>query len=151
MQPAHFGDGDDAASVGELYTAWIRRILVQCEMRASAVIVADERLKMPAQAGLVEHNKVIKAFATDGANHSFDIGALLRRAWGRQYLFDTHRLHLLDEITAEDAATIAQQEARLAVPRKSFPELLRSPLGSGMCSHREVDDAATLVCHHQKT
>ena len=64
MQPAHFGDRDDAASVGELYTASIRRILVQCEMGASAVIITDERLKMPAQAGLVEHNKVIKAFAT---------------------------------------------------------------------------------------
>jgi hypothetical protein len=41
MQPAHFGDGDDAASVGELYTAWIRRILVQCEMRASVVIITN--------------------------------------------------------------------------------------------------------------
>src|SRR4028119_1859957 len=97
---------------------------------------------MTAQPGLVEHNKVIKAFATDGADHSFDIGALPRRARRRQYLCDPHRLHLLDEITAEDAVTIAQQEARRAVPRKSFPKLLRSPLGSGMCSHREVDGAA---------
>jgi hypothetical protein len=83
-------------------------------MRGGAVIVADERLKMPAQAGLVKHNKVIKAFATDGADHSFDIGALHRRARCRQYMFDPHRLQLLDEITAEDAVTIAQQEARRA-------------------------------------
>jgi hypothetical protein len=119
MQPAHFGDGDDAATVEGLYTAWIRRILVQREMRASAVIITDERLKMPAQAGLVEHNKVIKAFATYCADHSFDIGALPWRA-------------------------------RRAVPRKSFPKLLRSPLGSGMCSHREMNNAATLVCQYQE-
>src|SRR4051794_12137367 len=105
---------------------------------------------MPAQAGRVEHNNVIKAFATEGANDPFDIGALPRRAWCRQSLFDTHRLDLVDEITAEDAVTIAQQELRRAVPRKSFPKLVRSPLGSGMCSHREVNDAATLVCQHQE-
>src|SRR3954469_1931443 len=47
MQPAHFSDGDDAASIGELYAAWFRRILLQCEVRASPLIVTDERLKVP--------------------------------------------------------------------------------------------------------
>lgn len=38
MQPANFGDRDDAARFGELYSAWIRRILFQCEVRAGPVI-----------------------------------------------------------------------------------------------------------------
>ena len=76
MQPAHFGDGDDAASVGELYTAWMRRILLQCEVCASAVIVTDERLKMPRQTALVEYDHVIEAFATYCANDPFDIRTL---------------------------------------------------------------------------
>ena len=84
MQPAHFGDRDDEASIRRLYTPWVRGVLLQCEVRASALVVRDERLKMPAQAGLVEHNYVIKAFAADGANDSFDIGALPRRVWCRQ-------------------------------------------------------------------
>jgi hypothetical protein len=54
MQPTHFGDGDEAASVGELHTAWIRRILVQCEMHASALIVSNERLKVPRRTALVK-------------------------------------------------------------------------------------------------
>jgi hypothetical protein len=66
-----------------------------------------------------------------GADHSFDIGAMPRRAGRRQYMIDAHRLHLLDEITAEDAVTIAHQNLRRAGPGKSFPKLLRSPLGSG--------------------
>ena len=76
MQPAHFGDGDDAASVGELYTAWIRRILLQCEVRASPMIVTDERLKVPGQTALVEYDDVIETFATDCANDPFDIRTL---------------------------------------------------------------------------
>ncbi len=62
MQAAHFRDGDDAARLRRLYGAWIGRVLVQCEMGASSMIVADERLNVPRQSGLVEHNQVIEAF-----------------------------------------------------------------------------------------
>src|SRR4051794_5953228 len=41
MQPADFGNGDDAARIRELHTAWIRLIFVQREVRASSMIVAD--------------------------------------------------------------------------------------------------------------
>lgn len=36
----------------------------------------------------------------------------------RQYVFDFHRLHLLNEVMCEDVITIAQQIARHAVRRK---------------------------------
>ena len=73
MQPAHFGNGYNAASIGELYTASIRRILLQCEVRASPVIVTGERLEVPGQTALVEYDHVIEAFATNCANDTFDI------------------------------------------------------------------------------
>ena len=76
MQAAHFGYGNDAASACELYTAWIRRILLQCEVCASPVIVADERLKVPGQTALVEYDHVIEAFATYCADDPFDIRTL---------------------------------------------------------------------------
>ncbi len=76
MQPAHFRHGDDAAGLRRLYGAWIRRILLQCEVRASSMIVADECLKVPGQTALVEHNHVIEAFATNCANDPFDIRTL---------------------------------------------------------------------------
>jgi len=76
MQPTHFGYGDDTASVGGLYTAWIRRILLQSEVRASPVVVTDERLKVPGQTALVEYDHVIEAFATYCANDPFDIRTL---------------------------------------------------------------------------
>ena len=76
MQPAHFGDGDDAASVGELYTAWIRRILLQSEVCATPLIIIYERLKVPGQTALVEYADVIEAFAMHCANDPFDIRTL---------------------------------------------------------------------------
>src|SRR4051794_20149587 len=97
MQPAHFGNGDNAAGIGELYTPSIGRILLQCEVRASPVIVKGERLKVPGQTSLVENDHVIEAFATNCANDPFDIRTLPWRAWRRQHLFDSHGLHLLDE------------------------------------------------------
>jgi hypothetical protein len=76
MQAAYLGYGNDAASAGELYTAWIRRILVQCKVCASPVIVTDERLKVPRQTALVEYDHVIEAFATYCADEPFDIRTL---------------------------------------------------------------------------
>jgi hypothetical protein len=76
MQPAHFGDGDDAASIGDLYRRSIRRILLQCEVRARPMIVTDGSLKVPGQTGLVEYDHLIEAFATDCANDPFDLRTL---------------------------------------------------------------------------
>ena len=76
MKSAHFGNGDNAASIGDLYTASIGRILLQSEVCASPVIVIDERLKVPGQTALVEYDHVIEAFATYCADDAFDIRTL---------------------------------------------------------------------------
>ena len=53
---------------------------------------------MVRQAGLVEHGHVIRALAPNRANHAFEVGALPKRARGRQQLLDAHRFHLLHKL-----------------------------------------------------
>ena len=76
MQAADLGDGNDVAGIRRLYTPWMRRILLECEVRASPMIITDERLKVPGQTALVEYDHVIEAFATDCANDPFNIRTL---------------------------------------------------------------------------
>ena len=79
MERAHFRDGDDVACTGKLYTAWIRRILLQCQVRASPMVITCEHLKVPRQTTLVEYHHVVKALATDCANDPFNIRTRLCR------------------------------------------------------------------------
>ena len=76
MEPAHFRDGDDVACTGKLYTAWIRRILFQCQVRASPMIITCEQLKVSRQTALVQYHHVVEAFATDCAHDPFNIRTL---------------------------------------------------------------------------
>src|SRR4051794_18598116 len=50
----------------------------------------------------------------------------------------------------EDSIPVAQQIPWRAFPRKSFPDLLCSPLCSRMCRDSEVKDAPTLVRKHEE-
>ena len=59
----------------------------------------------------MEYDHVIEALATNGSNHSLDVGSLPRRAWCRQNFADGHISHLLLELTAEDGIAVAQQVA----------------------------------------
>ena len=70
--------------------------------------IANECKDVAIQTSLVEHDQVIQAFASNSSDHAFDKGTLPGLARCRQHLFDAHRLHLLDEVMAEDAITIAQ-------------------------------------------
>ena len=59
----------------------------------------------------MEHDDVIEALATNGCNHSLDVGSLPKRAWCRHNFADAHISHLLLELTAEDGIAVAQQVA----------------------------------------
>lgn len=109
------------------------------------MIVGREGLKVLVQAPLIEHNYVIQALATNGSDHALNVGALPRRAWCGQHLRDSHRLHLFNEIMAEDPISITQQILRRAVPWKCFPQLLSGPFRSRMRRDREVNDTPALV------
>ncbi len=60
-------------------------------------------------------------------------------------MFDSHRLHLLHKLLAEDPVAVAHQIARGTVPGKGFPELVRGLLGGGVGRDADVEDAPTVV------
>src|SRR3982750_2921384 len=98
VQTTGLRNTDDAPPFGGLYRSWFGCVLVQRQVTAAVMVVVDKRLEMAGQAGLMEHDDVIQALPANGANHPFDIGALPGRPWGRQDLFDAHRLYLLQII-----------------------------------------------------
>jgi hypothetical protein len=54
----------------------------------------------------MEHDDVIQALSTNGADHALDRGALPGRARGRQHWLDTHGLDLVYKFLAEDPVAI---------------------------------------------
>src|SRR2546430_8543507 len=60
----------------------------------------------------MEHDHVIEAFATNGANHPLDIGSLPRRARCRQDFANAHVSHVFSEVIAKDRIAVAQEVAR---------------------------------------
>src|SRR6267143_2044518 len=60
----------------------------------------------------VEHDHMIEAFATNGANHPLDVGSLPRRARCRQDFANVHVSHVFSEVIAKDRIAVAQEVAR---------------------------------------
>ena len=60
----------------------------------------------------MEHDHMIEAFATNGANHPLDIGSLPRRARCRQDFANAHVSHVFSEVIAKDRIVVAQEVAR---------------------------------------
>src|SRR6266404_8500228 len=111
VQTANLRNGDDPTSFQQLDQPRLGRVLSQSEVRAASMIIGDEALKMAVQAGFVEHDHMVQAFATKSADHTFDVGALPWRARRRQHLFDSHRLRLENEVAAEDSVAVTQEIA----------------------------------------
>ena len=109
MQSANLPNRDDRAGFHGLDGTRLWRVLLQCQMRATPMIVSHERLKVLVQASFIEHNHMIEALTTYGADHAFNVGALPWRARRRQHLFDSHGLDLFNEFAAEDPVAIPQQ------------------------------------------
>jgi hypothetical protein len=75
----------------------------------------------------MEHNHLIEALATNGSNHSLDIGSLPRRARCRQNFADAQVSHLFSEVIAKDSIAVPQQVARELFKGKCLPQLLSGP------------------------
>jgi len=93
---------------------------------------------------------VIEALATNGSNHSLDMGSLPRRARCRQDFADTHISHLFSEFSAENSIAVAQQVARRLGEGKGLPQLLSGPLRSRMGGNVEVQNATTVMGQNQE-
>ena len=76
VQAANRWERDDPPGVRALDWPWLRRVLVQSEMRSALVIIVDEATEVMAKAVFSGDDHVIEAFAADRADHTFDVGAL---------------------------------------------------------------------------
>ena len=61
MQSIDLRSRDDPVSIGLLYMARLRAVLLQCQMCPAAMVIIKEHFEMPAQTALVEHDHVIEA------------------------------------------------------------------------------------------
>jgi len=150
VEPAHLGDRNNPPCVWWLDRAWLWRVLLQAQVRATPMVIVRERSEVARQAGFTEYDHVIQALAAQGADHPLDIGSLPRRPRRREHLFDAHRLHLLHEVRPEDPVAIAQQIARRGLPRESLAQLLSSTLRGRMSGDAEMQNAPPVVRQHQE-
>src|SRR4051794_32227163 len=117
VQTTDLRNTDDVSLFGRLYRSWFGCVLVQRQVTAAVMVVVEKRSEMARQVSLVKNDHVVQALAANGPDHPFHIGALPGRARGRQHLFDTHGLHLFNEVTAEDPVAIAQGDSVVPCPR----------------------------------
>ncbi len=108
METTDLRDRKNRTRIGRLHSARFRGILLQCQMSSCLVIVIGISPQMTPQAAFVEHDHLIQALPANAANHPLNMRSLPGRTRSRQHLLDSHRLHLLDELMAEDAVAITQ-------------------------------------------
>ena len=98
----------------------------------------------------MQHDHMIEALTTNGANHSLDIGSLPRRARCRHDLPDAHISQLFSEIMGENGITVAQQVTRKLSEGKGLSHLLSRPLCGWVGGNVEVQNATPACCLYQK-
>src|SRR6516225_5174704 len=128
MEAAHLGDRHNPPGFWSLDGAWLGRILLQAQVRATPMIIVGESSQVAIQAGFAPYDHVIQALSPNGADHPLNVGPLPGRAGRREHLFDAHRLHLLHEVRPEDPIPVAQQITRRRLPREGLAQLLGGPL-----------------------
>ena len=76
VESADLGQGKDASLRGWLSGARLGSILLECEMRAGTVVVAQVAAQMTTKVSLIQDDHVVEELATNGADHAFDEGTL---------------------------------------------------------------------------
>jgi hypothetical protein len=67
-----------------------RRILLQGEMCAGAIIIFHVRQQQVAEVAFAEHDNVVEAFPSDRTDQSFGIPVLPWRPWRRRLIANAH-------------------------------------------------------------
>jgi len=68
VKAAEEGQGDDAAMIGWLDRARFGRVLVESEVRAGGVVVAEVAAQTPAEVSLVRDDHVVEELTADRAS-----------------------------------------------------------------------------------
>ena len=78
MESADLGQSNDAALRRGLDGARLGSILLEGEMGARAVVVAEVALQTTTEVSFIQHDDVVEELAADGPDHAFDEGILPR-------------------------------------------------------------------------
>ena len=124
-------------------TSWC--VLIQGQVRAGLVIVAEIIFEQSAQMVVVEDDHMIQALVTNASDHPLDIAILPRTPWCNENLFDAHSFDPGCEGVAVDSVAVPNHKPGSAVFRKCFDDLLCGPNRRRMLRNIEVDDAAAIV------
>jgi hypothetical protein len=145
MQTVDVWNGDDRAAGWRLDNPWHGRIFVRREVRAPVVGIVDIALEVALQGALIEHDDVIEALASKGADHALNVRILPRRLRCRPHFFDAHLLHGPLKIRSVNRITVSDHKARLGVPRPRLAELLSGARRCRMRRDIHVENPASVV------
>ena len=78
MESSDLGERDDLSEISVVDRPPFWRVLLKCEMRPGAIVVARVRGEDPAEMPLVENDDVVQALSTQRANESLRKAVLPR-------------------------------------------------------------------------
>jgi len=141
---------DDPAHVRGLNGSSVRRVLPKRKMTARAVIIVEVASHMPPERGFIHDDYVAQAFAPNGADQGFDVGALPGRPRSRKNLADLHVCRVHPEGESINSVTVPEQVPRRCVPRECLDELRCRPFGSRMLCYVEMHDAPGIMSQDEE-
>jgi len=150
VQAANFWTPYDLAGQGVLDGPDVGGVLVEREVRASPMIVADVAGQDATQVSLPEDEDMIQALAPDRADAPLREGILPRAVRRGKDFLDTHPLHAVPKLLAVDLVAVAEEIGRGGVVGEGVDDLLSSPVDGGMLGHVEVYDPSAMVSEHDK-
>src|SRR6516164_5414758 len=145
MQAPDFGNREDHARFRRLDGPSVRGVLVEREVRPSAMIVREVRGQDAAQMPLAEHDHMVEALAAHGADEAFRKWILPGTARRRENFRDAHALDTMAERLAVDLVAIPEEIGWRRVVREGLHDLLGRPGRGGVLGDVEVDDPAAMV------
>jgi hypothetical protein len=112
VESADLRQRNDLTMRWRLDSTRFRRVFVESQVRARAVIVAEVIAKTTPQVSLIEDDDVVEEFASDGTDHALGEGILPRRARRGENLGDADALRPSSKLDSVDAVAVAEEEAR---------------------------------------
>ena len=107
MKTAEMRNRCYGATTGWLDRSRNRRVLLQRQMGAAAVIVFKVSRQDPTQVVLIQHDDVIQTVSADGTQQSLAIGILPRRGGSNRHFLNAHVLNTGLEIGTEDLIPVS--------------------------------------------
>ena len=111
MQPPYLRNRNHPTPFRRFNLALNRGVPIQGQVRPRFVVIIEVLIQNPQQVSLVEHDDVMKALASDGADHPLRVRILPWGSWCYYDFFDSRVLDPLAEKVTVDGVAIAKEEA----------------------------------------